>query len=143
MLAHGLREGRTVLLNAYRVKTAAQRNEGDVIVVLNMDRDNPAIALQLATELRSAGLRAEAYMGSSGMRPQMKYADRRRAPAVIMVGTDELEKGVVTIKDLKEGARQAAAIESNQEYREARHGQFEAPRAEMIARVREIVEAEQ
>lgn len=113
------------------------------IVVLNMDRDNPAVALQLATELRSAGLRAEAYMGSSGMRPQMKYADRRRAPAVIMVGTDELEKGVVTIKDLKEGARQAAAIESNDAYREARPGQFEAPRGDMIARLNKIVEADQ
>lgn len=113
------------------------------IVVLNMDRDNPTVALQLATELRSAGLRAEAYMGSSGMRPQMKYADRRRAPAVIMVGTDELEKGVVTIKDLKEGARQAAAIESNDAYREARPGQFEAPRGDMIARLRKIVEEDQ
>ncbi len=113
------------------------------IVVLNMDRDNPAVALQLATELRSAGLRAEAYMGSSGMRPQMKYADRRRAPAVVMVGTDELEKGVVTIKDLKEGARQAAAIESNDAYREARPGQFEAPRGEMVGRLRKIVEADQ
>ena len=77
------------------------------------------------------------------MRPQMKYADRRGAPAVIMVGTDELEQGVVTIKDLKEGARQAAAIESNQEYRKARPGQFQAPRAEMIARIREILEADQ
>ncbi|MEL7284314.1 MAG: His/Gly/Thr/Pro-type tRNA ligase C-terminal domain-containing protein, partial [Pseudomonadota bacterium] len=113
------------------------------VVILNMDRDNPAIALQLATELRQAGLRAEAYMGSSGMRPQMKYADRRRAPAVVMVGTDELEKGVVTIKDLKEGARQAAAIDSNEEYREARPGQFEAPRTEMVSRLRAIVEAEQ
>ena len=111
------------------------------IVVLNMERDQPAIALGLATELRHAGLRAEAYMGSSGMRPQMKYADRRGAPAVVMVGSQELEKGVVTIKDLKEGARQAAAIASNQAYREARPGQLEAPRSEMVARLREIVEA--
>ena len=113
------------------------------VVVLNMDRENPSEALKLATELRRAGIRAEAYMGSSGMRPQMKYADRRGAPAVIMVGTDELEKGVVTIKDLKEGARQAAAIASNEEYREARPGQFEAPRAELIARIQTILEADQ
>jgi len=113
------------------------------VVVLNMDRDDPSEALKLATELRRAGIRAEAYMGSSGMRPQMKYADRRGAPAVVMAGTDELEKGVVTIKDLKEGAKKAAAISSNDEYREARPGQFEAPRADMVARVREIVEAEQ
>ncbi len=113
------------------------------IVVLNMDREDPSEALKIATELRTAGLRAEAYMGSSGMRPQMKYADRRGAPAVVMVGTDELEKGVVTIKDLKEGAKKAAAISSNEEYREARPGQFEAPRADMVAKLREILEAEQ
>ncbi len=112
------------------------------VVVLNMDRDDPSEALRLATELRNAGIRAEAYMGSSGMRPQMKYADRRGAPAVVMAGSDELAKGVVTIKDLKVGAAKAAAISSNQEYREARPGQFEAPRADLVARVRAIVEAE-
>jgi len=113
------------------------------VVVLNMDKSDPSVALQIATELRNAGIRAEAYMGSSGMRPQMKYADRRGAPAAIMVGSDELEKGVVTIKDLKEGAKKAAAIKSNDEYREARPGQFEAPRSDMITCIREILEADQ
>ncbi|MEL6824903.1 MAG: histidine--tRNA ligase [Pseudomonadota bacterium] len=140
--ATGFSVGVSRLAAAFSIRGDIDDLNGPV-VVLNMDRDNPAIALQLATELRSAGLRAEAYMGSSGMRPQMKYADRRRAPAVVMVGTDELEKGVVTIKDLKEGARQAAAIESNEAYREARPGQFEAPRADMVARLRTIVEADQ
>lgn len=140
--ATGFSVGISRLAAAFSISGAISALDGPV-VVLNMDRDNPAIALQLATELRQAGLRAEAYMGSSGMRPQMKYADRRRAPVAIMVGSDELEKGVVTIKDLKEGARKAASIESNEEYREARPGQFEAPRGEMIARVRAIVEADQ
>ncbi len=75
------------------------------------------------------------------MRAQMKYADRRGAPAVVIVGEDERAKGVVTIKNLKVGAAKAAAIESHEEWREARPGQFEAPRGEMTARVREIVEA--
>ena len=140
--ATGFSVGISRLAAAFSISGVLSALDGPV-VVLNMDRDNPAIALQLATELRQAGLRAEAYMGSSGMRPQMKYADRRRAPVAIMVGTDELGKGVVTIKDLKEGARKAASIDSNEEYREARPGQFEAPRMEMIERVRAIVEADQ
>jgi histidyl-tRNA synthetase len=140
--ATGFSVGISRLAAAFSISGALSALDGPV-VVLNMDRDNPSIALQLATELRRAGLRAEAYMGSSGMRPQMKYADRRRAPVAVMVGTDELEKGVVTIKDLKEGARKAVSIESNQEYREARPGQFEAPRAEMITRIRAILEADQ
>ncbi|MEM9054355.1 MAG: histidine--tRNA ligase, partial [Pseudomonadota bacterium] len=140
--ATGFSVGVSRLAAAFLISGDVRQLNGPV-VVLNMDREDPSEALKLATELRTAGLRAEAYMGSSGMRPQMKYADRRRAPAVIMVGTDELEKGVVTIKDLKEGARQAAAIESNEAYRETRPGQFEAPRAEMVSCIRDIVEAEQ
>ncbi len=112
------------------------------VVVLNLNKEDPSEAIKLATNLRNAGIRAEPYMGSSNMGKQMKYADRRSAPAVIMVGEDELAKGTVTIKDLKEGARQAKAIESNEAYREARPGQFEAQRADWIDRVRAIVEAD-
>jgi histidyl-tRNA synthetase len=140
--ATGFSVGVSRLAAAFAISGEIDALNGPV-VVLNMDKQDPSEALKLATELRKAGIRAEAYMGSSGMRPQMKYADRRGAPVAIMVGTDELEKGVVTIKDLKEGAKKAAAIASNDEYREARPGQFEAPRGEMIARIREIVEAEQ
>lgn len=112
------------------------------VVVLNFDKSDPSVALQIATELRKAGLRAEAYMGASGMRPQMKYADRRGAPAVVMAGEDELAKGTVTIKDLKVGKAKAAAIKSNDEWRETRPGQVEVARAEMIATLRGIIEAE-
>lgn len=112
------------------------------VVVLNLDKDNPSLALGLAADLRRGGLRAEAYMGASGMRPQMKYADRRASPAVVIVGSDEVEKGSVTIKDLEIGAQKAKAISSNEEYREARPGQIEVPRAEMIEAVRRIVEAQ-
>lgn len=140
--ATGFSVGVSRLAAAFSISGDIETLNGPV-VVLNMDRDDPTVALTLATELRVAGIRAEAYMGSSGMRPQMKYADRRQAPAVIMVGTDELEKGIVTIKDLKEGARQARAIDSNDAYREARPGQFETPRSDMISRIREIVEADQ
>lgn len=113
------------------------------VVVLNFDKEDPTVALTIATELRNAGIRAEAYMGSSGMRPQMKYADRRGAPAVVMAGEDELAKGTVTIKDLKVGAAKAAAIKSNEEWRESRPGQVEVARAEMVSTVRGIVEADQ
>ena len=138
--ATGFSVGISRLATAFAISGDIAELNGPV-VILNMNRDDPTEALKLATELRAAGIRAEAYMGSSGMRPQMKYADRRGAPVAVMVGEDEIAKGVVTIKDLKEGAKQAAAIKSNEEYREARPGQFEAPRAEMVAKVREIVEA--
>lgn len=139
--ATGFSIGISRLAAALQIMGETQKLDGPV-VVLNLDRGNPTVALQVATELRHAGLRAEAYMGGSGMRPQMKYADRRNAPAVVMVGEDELAKGTVTVKDLEMGALKAKAIKSNEEYREARPGQVEVTRAEMIETVRKIVEAQ-
>jgi len=139
--ATGFSIGISRLASALQIMGETTKLDGPV-VVLNLDKENPSTALALATELRRAGIRAEAYMGGSGMRPQMKYADRRGAPAVVMVGEDELAKGTVTIKDLEMGALKAQAIKSNEEYREARPGQIEVPRAEMVAAIRQIIEAQ-
>jgi len=139
--ATGFSIGISRLAAAMQIMGETEKLDGPV-VVLNFDKEDRTSALQLATELRRAGIRAEAYMGASGMRPQMKYADRRSSPAVVMVGEDELAKGTVTIKDLEMGALKAKAIKSNEEYREARPGQFEVPRAEMVEAIRKITEAQ-
>ena len=60
---------------------------------------------------------------------QLKYADRRNSPCVIIQGSDEKARGEVQIKDLIEGAKAAAAIASNQEWRETARRSFPAARA--------------
>lgn len=139
--ATGFSIGISRLASALQIMGETTKLDGPV-VVLNLDKENPSTALSLAAELRRAGIRAEAYMGASGMRPQMKYADRRSAPAVVIVGEDEIAKGTVTIKDLEMGALKAKAIQSNEEYREVRPGQIEVPRVEMVDAIRKIVEAQ-
>ena len=138
--ATGFSIGISRLAAALAASGAGLRPQGPVIV-LNLDRQNPSLALQVAAELRQGGLRAEAYMGASGMKPQMKYADRRGAPAVVMLGGDELARGVVTIKDLEAGAAGADGISSHEQYRLVRPGQVEVARQDMVAAVRRIVEA--
>jgi histidyl-tRNA synthetase len=111
--------------------------EGPVLVLV-LDRDQIADYAMLAADLRRAGVRAEMYLGSSGMKPQMKYADRRNSPAVVIVGGNEREKGVVTIKDLKAGAAAAKGLTDNEAWRAERPGQFECPRGDMVARIKAI-----
>jgi histidyl-tRNA synthetase len=115
-------------------------SEGPVLVLV-LDKDKVEDYFAMAAELRGAGVRAEAYLGAAGMRAQMKYADRRGSPAVVIVGGNEREKGIVTIKDLKAGAEAAKAVTDNEAWRAERPGQFEAPRAEMVARIQRIVGA--
>ncbi len=110
------------------------------VVVLVMDRQEMAGYQAMAGELRAAGIRAEVYMGGSGMRAQMKYADKRGAPAVVIEGGDERARGEVTIKDLALGAQKAREITDNEEWRSGQAAQICVARKELVQHIRAILE---
>jgi histidyl-tRNA synthetase len=111
------------------------------VVIIAFDAKDMNSYFAAAGELRAAGIAAEVYLGSSGMRPQMKYADRRLSPAAIILGGDEIAAGTVTIKDLDLGRELSAAVTDNKQWREGRPGQMTVPRADLVAAVRKIVDA--
>ena len=112
---------------------------GGPVVVLVMERDRLADYQKMTQSLRAAGIRAEMYLGTAGMKAQMKYADRRGAPCVVIQGGDERAKGEVQIKDLVEGAKAAATIKDSKEWREGRPAQVSVPEARLVAAVREVL----
>ena len=125
---------------------AAQRDQaGQVrgpVLVIAFDQAHMGEYFAAVRDLRAAGVAAEVYLGSSGMRPQMKYADRRLSPAAVILGGDEIAAGIVTIKDLDLGRQLSAGVTDNAAWREQRPGQVQVPRAELVAAVKRIVEAQ-
>ncbi|WP_342359189.1 histidine--tRNA ligase [Terrarubrum flagellatum] len=122
------------------IVTGANVN-GPVVVVV-MEKDQIGAYQKLVATLRDADIRAEMYLGDSNkLGPQFKYADRRNSPCVIIQGSNERDAGEVQIKDLIEGAKQADAFKSNAEYRAARLAQFSCKEDEMVAKVRELLNA--
>jgi histidyl-tRNA synthetase len=119
-------------------KLDGEAQTGPVVVTV-FDRDRVADYQRMVQRLRAADIRAELYLGSGRMGPQMKYADKRNAPCVIIQGGDEKARGEVQIKDLVEGAKAAAAIASNQEWRAARPAQFAVPEDKLVEAVREVL----
>jgi histidyl-tRNA synthetase len=110
------------------------------VVVTVFDRDRVADYQKMVAGLRNADIRAELYLGNpKNMGNQLKYADRRNSPCVIIQGSDEKARGEVQIKDLIDGAKAAAAIASNQEWRETRPAQFSCREDELVAKVREVL----
>jgi histidyl-tRNA synthetase len=110
------------------------------VVVTVFDRDRVADYQKMVAQLRSANIRAELYLGNpKNMGNQLKYADRRNSPCVIIQGSDEKTRGEVQIKDLIEGAKAAAAIASNQEWRETRPAQFSCAESDLVEKVREVL----
>ena len=109
------------------------------VVVLVMDKDRVADYQKMTQTLRQAGIRAEMYVGTAGMKAQMKYADKRHAPCVVIQGGDEKAKGEVQIKDLIAGAKASESIKDAKEWREGRPAQVSVPEAELVATVRDIL----
>ncbi len=121
-------------------REAAAQARGPVVVIA-FDPEHMAHYFAAAAELRTAGIPAEVYLGASGMRAQMKYADKRLSPAAVILGGDEIASGQVTIKDLDLGRTLAGEVSDNAQWREERPGQFTVARAELVARVKAIADA--
>lgn len=65
-----------------------------------------ADSYRIAAELRAAGVPSETFLGTPRMGKQIKYADQRRIPLVVVAGPDELARGQVTLKILATGAQE-------------------------------------
>jgi histidyl-tRNA synthetase len=111
------------------------------VVVTVMDKARMADYQTMVTELREAGIRAEAYLGNpKNFGNQLKYADARNSPVAIIAGGDEFDKGVVQIKDLILGAE--IAKDATLEEWKDRPSQYEVPRSDLVAKVREILDGQ-
>jgi histidyl-tRNA synthetase len=139
--ATGVSVGVSRLLFGLRLLGKLKESEAQgPVVVLVLDRDRLADYQKMAQTLRAAGIRAELYLGSSGIKAQMKYADRRTAPCAVIQGGDEREKGEVTVKDLRLGAA-LTSIEDRDEYlKKQADAQMTVPEADLVKAVRQIVD---
>ncbi len=136
--ATGVSIGVDRLLAALREKGRIKAVVHGPVVVTVMDRDRMADYLAMVAELRNAGIRAEVYLGNpKNFGNQLKYADRRHSPVAVIEGGDEKARGVVQVKDLILGA-QIAESATLEEWKE-RPSQFEVPRGDLVAKVREIL----
>ncbi len=125
--AVGVSIGVSRLLAALELKGEAAGVEKGPVVILALENDQMADYQRMAAELRAAGLRAEVYVGGSGMKAQLKYADKRRSPVAVIVGGDERAKGEATIKDLARGAELSKEISDNTQWREGKPAQVSVP----------------
>jgi histidyl-tRNA synthetase len=138
--ATGFSFGVSRLASALR---AAGRNEAATrgpVVVIVFDEADMQHYLDAVAELRRAGIAAELYLGRAGMKAQMKYADRRGAPAAVMLGGNEIAAGQVTIKDLDAGRMLAAGLADNEAWKAARPGQQTVARDALVQTLRGIIE---
>jgi histidyl-tRNA synthetase len=111
------------------------------VVVTVFDKDRLADYQNMVAALRAANVRAELYLGNPrNLGNQLKYADRRNAPCVVIQGSDEKAKGEVTIKDLIVGAELAKLEKGREEHLQKQaEAQRSVPEADLVATVQSIL----
>lgn len=139
--ATGVSIGVDRLLAALRAKGRTDHAAVGPVVVTVMDRDRMADYQTMVAELRTAGIRAEVYLGNpKNFGNQLKYADKRNSPVAIIAGGDEFEAGIVQIKDLILGA-EIAKNATLEEWKD-RPSQYEVSRDQLVAKVRSILDTQ-
>ena len=68
-------------------------------------------AFRLLAELRDAGLSARMDYAGRSMKSQMKQADKANARYALILGEDELAKGVVTVRNMESSGQEQVARE--------------------------------
>ncbi len=137
--ATGVSIGVDRLLAALRAKGRIGHETAGPVVVTVMDRDRMAEYQAMVSALRSAGIRAEVYLGNpKNFGNQLKYADKRQSPVAIIQGSDEAARGVVQIKDLVLGAQ--IAQEASLEEWKAQPAQREVAMDDLVQEVRAILD---
>jgi histidyl-tRNA synthetase len=94
----------------------------------------------MVAALRNAGIRAELYLGDGKFGAQMKYADKRGSPCVVIQGANEKAKGEIQVKDLILGAELAGLSKEREDYlKKQADAQFAVAEDELVDAVRNVL----
>jgi histidyl-tRNA synthetase len=126
-------------------KVESKPEPGPVVVTV-FDKERIADYQRMVTKLRNAEyapgqkIRAELYLGEGKFAAQMKYADKRGSPCVVIQGGNEKAKGEIQVKDLILGAETAGMSKDREDYlKKQAQAQFAVPEDKLIEAVREVL----
>ena len=86
-------------------------NAGPFVFIVALGDSAYARAFDMLSDLRNAGISADIDYQQKSFKAQMRYADKINAGHVVIIGDDELAKGVCTLKDMKDGSQKEIALD--------------------------------
>lgn len=116
---------------------APRKVTGSVLIIV-FDNTLMQEYQEIAAQLRKAKIDTEVYYGfQRGLNKQLAYADKKNCPVAILMGEDEVAKGVVTVRDLKKGKDVASEFTDKAEWMKT--AQFEVKRGDLVKKVKELI----
>lgn len=95
-------------LNAFPKNTT----ESTKVLISNFDEVAEKFALPILSQLRAAGIATELYPQAAKLKKQLGYADAKRIPYVILIGSEEMASGHLSLKNMKNGEQNTLTIQA-------------------------------
>jgi histidyl-tRNA synthetase len=80
------------------------------VLFINLGEAEAEASMRIMSKMRDREIAAEIYPEASKMKKQMEYANRRGIPYVVIIGSEELQRGVATLKDMLSGEQREVAL---------------------------------
>ena len=119
----GISVGLDRLIYAILQKNKIKAEKKNPVLICVFDEKYMDFYIKILNMLRSENISAEIYSGSSNIKSQFKYADKRGCDFVILCGDDEVSKNVVTIKNLNIGKQMSENIKNRSEWKQSTDAQ--------------------
>jgi histidyl-tRNA synthetase len=119
----GISVGLDRLIYAILQKNKIKAEKKNPVLICVFDEKYMDFYIKILNVLRSKNISAEIYSGSSNIKSQFKYADKRGCDFVILCGDDEVSKNVVTIKNLNVGKQMSENIKDRSEWKQSLEAQ--------------------
>lgn len=94
----------------------AAAQQGTQVLFFNLDPNVTGTLFKLLMQLRAKGISSELFHEPSKMDKQMKYANKRNIPYVIIMGESEMQEQVVSIKNMVTGTQEKVAMSELENY---------------------------
>ena len=137
--ATGVSIGLDRLLYAIDQKEIEKVKDNNPIVICVFDKKQMPQYNKLLTLLRSSNINSEIYCGNGSLKAQMKYADKKNAPAVILYGDNEIKLGTVTIKNLKLGKEVSENVKMREDWTSSKTAQITAKVENLVNEIKKLL----
>ena len=89
----------------------AATNQTTKVLICCFDKEGETFALPILQRLRSKDINAELYPAGAKIKKQLDYANNKQIPYTIVIGSDEMQSGLLTFKNMQSGEQEKLTVE--------------------------------
>ena len=87
-----------------------EAEESSQVLIAHMDESSMTYGLEALKEIRNEGIASEIYPDITKLKKQLDYANKKKIPFVIVIGSEEINTGELTFKNMKTGEQQKLTL---------------------------------